>query len=167
MVGGSTETFDVFLSHSHEDSNIVEKLAAKLQDERHFRVWLDKWILVPGNDWQREMAQGLEKAKTCGVCISRNTPSGWFREEIARALNRQSKDPSFRVIPIILPNGDNKIVDDFLELRTWVDFKDGIDDGYSLHVLVSESESEWLYSIVDTLRKGQANLLIRSCTEAM
>jgi hypothetical protein len=33
--------------------------------------------------------------------------------------------------------------------------------------LVSESESEWLYSIVDTLRKGQANLLIRSCTEAM
>ncbi len=33
--------------------------------------------------------------------------------------------------------------------------------------LVSESESEWLYSIVDTLRKGQANLLMRSCTEAM
>src|SRR6266436_1415346 len=31
--------------------------------------------------------------------------------------------------------------------------------------LVSESESEWLYSIVDTLRKGQANLLMRSCTE--
>src|SRR6266446_5296261 len=36
-----------------------------------------------------------------------------------------------------------------------------------LAVLVSESESEWLYSIVDTLRKGQANLLMRSCTEAM
>jgi O-antigen/teichoic acid export membrane protein len=34
-------------------------------------------------------------------------------------------------------------------------------------ILVSESESEWLYYIVDTLRKGQANLLIRSCTEAM
>jgi len=32
---------------------------------------------------------------------------------------------------------------------------------------VSESESEWLYYIVDTLRNGQANLLIRSCTEAM
>ena len=33
--------------------------------------------------------------------------------------------------------------------------------------LVSESESEWLYCIVDTLCKGQANLLTRSCTEAM
>jgi hypothetical protein len=33
--------------------------------------------------------------------------------------------------------------------------------------LVSESESEWLYYIIDTLRKGQANLLMRCCTEAM
>src|SRR5467141_1186933 len=37
----------------------------------------------------------------------------------------------------------------------------------TLLFLVSESESEWLYYIVDTLCKGQANLLIRSCTEAM
>jgi UDP-glucose 4-epimerase len=33
--------------------------------------------------------------------------------------------------------------------------------------LVSEFVSEWLYYGVDTLRKGQANLLMRSCTEAM
>jgi hypothetical protein len=33
--------------------------------------------------------------------------------------------------------------------------------------LVSESESEWLYYIIDTLREGRANLLMRSCTEAM
>ena len=33
--------------------------------------------------------------------------------------------------------------------------------------LVSESESEWLYYIIETLRKGQASLLMRSCTEAM
>jgi len=32
---------------------------------------------------------------------------------------------------------------------------------------VSESESEWLYYKGDTLRKGQVNLLMRSCTEAM
>jgi hypothetical protein len=39
-------------------------------------------------------------------------------------------------------------------------------NGVDFH-LVSESESEWLYFIVDTLRKGKANLLMRSCTEAM
>ena len=50
------------------------------------------------------------------------------------------------------------VVDDLAEFLNRTDFHS---------VLVSESESEWLYSIVDTLRKGQANLLMRSCTEAM
>ena len=36
-----------------------------------------------------------------------------------------------------------------------------------LTLLVSESESEWLYYVVHTLRKGQANLLMSSCTDAM
>jgi hypothetical protein len=39
--------------------------------------------------------------------------------------------------------------------------------GQILRPLVSESESEWLYYIRETLRKGQASLLMRSCTEAM
>jgi hypothetical protein len=136
MTANLIQSFDVFLSHAHEDAEIVERLGVKLTDAQ-LRVWLDKWILVPGEHWQQEMAKGLEQAKTCAVCISQDTPGGWFREEIERALNRQAKDAAFRVIPIILPNGDRTLVDNFLELRTWVDFKAGIDDGYALHVLTS------------------------------
>ena len=51
------------------------------------------------------------------------------------------------------------------EFRT-ADLSQPIDLGRRFD-LVSESESEWLYYGVDTLRNGQANLLIRSCTEAM
>ena len=130
-------SFDVFLSHAHGDADIVERLGVRLTDEAQLRVWLDRWVLVPGEHWQQEMARGLEQAKTCAVCVSRDTPAGWFREEIERALNRQVKNPSFRVIPVILPDGDRTVVDSFLELRTWVDFKAGIDDGYALHVLTS------------------------------
>jgi len=130
------ETFDVFLSHAHGDAEIVERLGIKLADEAQFHVWLDKWILIPGEHWQQEMARGLDQAKTCAVCIGKDTPKGWFREEIQRALNRQTKDRSFRVIPVILPGGDRTVIDDFLELRTWVDFKSGIEDKYVFHVLV-------------------------------
>lgn len=42
------ETYDVFLSHSHEDAEWVEKLAKQLEDRKKLNVWLDKWILVPG-----------------------------------------------------------------------------------------------------------------------
>jgi hypothetical protein len=130
-----TQNFDVFLSHAHGDAEVVERLCEKLTDEARLCVWLDKWMLVPGEHWQQEMARGLETAKTCAVCVSQATPKGWFMEEIERALNRQTKDPSFRVIPVILPNGDPSVVDSFLELRTWVDFKAGIEDGYAIHVL--------------------------------
>jgi hypothetical protein len=137
MTSDPVDSFDVFLSHAHADAEIVEHLGVKLTNKANLSVWLDKWVLVPGEHWQQAMAKGLDQAKTCAICISKNTPTGWFREEIERALNRQTKDPSFRVIPVILPDGDRAIVDNFLELRTWVDFKSGIDDGYALHVLLS------------------------------
>jgi len=136
MISDPAEQFDVFLSHAHNDAEIVERLAVKLADEARLRVWLDKWVLIPGCHWQQEMAKDLDLAKTCAVCVSQETPHGWFREEIERALNRQVKDPAFRVIPVILPNGDQTVIDAFLELRTWVDFNGGIDDGYAFHVLI-------------------------------
>ncbi|MGH8475589.1 MAG: toll/interleukin-1 receptor domain-containing protein [Methylococcales bacterium] len=124
------------MSHSHLDATVVERLGELLEDEENFRVWLDKWVLVPGNHWQQEMAKGLDDAKSCAVCIGQQTPRGWFKEEIERALNLQTKDDSFRVIPIILPGGDKTLVDDFLELRTWVDLSGGIDDSDSRYPLV-------------------------------
>lgn len=129
--------FDVFLSHAHIDAALVERLGAKLEDEAQLSVWLDKWVLVPGGHWQQDMAKGLDRAKICTVCIGAQTPQGWFREEIEKALNRQTRDSSFRVIPVILPGGKRDLVDSFLELRTWVDFKDGIEDGDAFHILLS------------------------------
>lgn len=137
MTGEPDETFDVFLSYAHTEAEAVESIAVKLEDKYGLRVWLDRWILIPGEHWQQEMAKGLDQAKTCAVCVGSNTPSGWFREEIERALNRQSKDRTFRVIPVILPTGDRGSIDDFLELRTWVDFKTGLEDANAFHVLVS------------------------------
>lgn len=136
MVSEQSPLFDAFLSHSHEDAEAVEILSARLEDEARFRVWLDKWILVPGNHFIQDMARGLEDARTCIVCIGQSTPKGWFREEIEKALNRQTKNPSFRVIPVILPGGDSKIVDNFLELRTWVDFSKGFENPQAFHLLI-------------------------------
>ncbi|MBV9690741.1 MAG: toll/interleukin-1 receptor domain-containing protein [Ktedonobacteraceae bacterium] len=127
--------YDVFLSYSHRDAEWVENLAKRLEDEHDFRVWLDKWVLVPGRSFQQSMALGIDLAKCCVVCISEHTPSGWCREEIERALNRQTSDLSFRVIPLLLPNAKTINVNNFLELRTWVDFR-GPDPAYAFHTLV-------------------------------
>lgn len=130
------EPYDVFLSHAHTEAEAVELLATKLEDEARLVVWLDRWILVPGGHWQQEMVRGLDQAKTCAVCMGSRTPSGWFREEIERALNRQTRDKEFRVIPVILPDGNRGLVDNFLELRTWVNFGNGLQDADAFHRLV-------------------------------
>ena len=140
MSSGDGVAYDVFLSHAHVDAGLVSKLAARLEDEAHFRVWLDRWVLVPGEPWQQQIAKGLDQARTCAVCIGKQTPQGWFLEEIGRALNRQTKDKLFRVIPVILPEGDPTLVDNFLELRTWVDFSNGLDELEAFHLLISGIE---------------------------
>ena len=130
------QQYDVFLSHAHEQAAIVEQLAARLEDEHRLRPWLDKWILVPGELWQPEMAHGLDQAKCCAVFYGDSTPDGWFRQEIQRALNRQAENPSFRVIPVLLPGSREDVVNEFVELRTWVNYRNGLEDNYAFHLLV-------------------------------
>jgi hypothetical protein len=129
-----SDHYDIFLSHSHLDAKWVEDLANRLDDEG-FKVWLDKWVLIPGVSWQQAISKGLDQAVCCAVCIGELTPVGWFEEEIERALDRQTSDASFRVIPILLPNAQAEIIDRFLKLRTWVDFRNGSDAAYAYHLL--------------------------------
>lgn len=131
----SRENFDAFLSHSHDDAEWVESLAKRLEDDCRFRIWLDKWVLVPGKSWQQEMAKGLDTTSTCVVCIGANPPQGWFQEEIERALEIQTRNPNFRVIPVLLPNARPEFVPAFLSLRTWADFRTGHNMEYAFYIL--------------------------------
>lgn len=128
--------FDAFLSYSHDDRAIVEQLARKLKDEAKLTVWLDEWNLVAGTEWRQAMARGLDQAACCVVCVGDKTPRGWFNQEIGRALDRQVHGkPPYRVIPLLLPGAKEKFVDDFLELRTWVDMRGGLADANAMRRL--------------------------------
>jgi hypothetical protein len=83
---GPDEIFDVFLSYAHLDGALVEEIGGRLADKANLRVWLDRWVLVPGEHWQQHMAKGIEVARSCAVCIGSQTPRGWFK--------RKSKGPS-------------------------------------------------------------------------
>jgi hypothetical protein len=135
----SDDRYDVFLSHSHLDAEWVEQLAAELEDTHQLTPWLDRWVLVPGKPWQPDMARGLEQATSCAVFLGARTPSGWFEREIEKALNRQTTDETFRVIPVLLPGAlqtvAEKLQGSFLELNTWVDFGSSNSD-QAFHLLV-------------------------------
>jgi hypothetical protein len=138
MSNNSNETYDVFLSHSHSDAAFVEGIARELEDNNGLKVWLDKWNLVPGDLWVQELAKGFEAAKTCAVFVGAKEQRGWFKQEIQKALNRQAKSDSFRVIPVLLPGSDPDLMHAFLDLRDWIDFREetGRSRDESLYYLV-------------------------------
>ncbi|MGD2086312.1 MAG: toll/interleukin-1 receptor domain-containing protein [Candidatus Aminicenantes bacterium] len=131
------EEFDVFIIYSHSDVIVVKELAIKLVENANLRVWYDKWQLIPGENLRPQIYRGLYRAKTCVICLGAQTPSGLFKEEIERAFIRQTEDKSFRVIPILLPGAKEIDFYNFVELTTCINFKNGINDEKTFHILVS------------------------------
>ena len=73
MAGLSTSRYryDVFLSHSSADEPVVRELAGRLRDAG-LRVWLDEWIIQPGDPSAsaRAIEQGLEHSALLLLCMS-------------------------------------------------------------------------------------------------
>lgn len=63
--------YDVFISHSHEDSEIAEKLYSFLV-ENGYRPWLDKHDIKPGIPYAKAIMDGIDNSKTMVVLCSKN-----------------------------------------------------------------------------------------------
>jgi RNA polymerase sigma factor (sigma-70 family) len=135
----SPHAFDVFMCHSTADKAMVEGLAKRLKSEG-LKPWLDKWNLVPGEPWQPEIENALQKCRSCAVFIGPASSGPWQNEEMRAAIARRVDNRAkFRVIPVLLPKTRNRPSDNlpaFLTAATWVDFRKGLDDTEALRVLI-------------------------------
>lgn len=133
-------SFSVFLSHNSREKPVVERIAAKLKREG-LEPWLDKWCLTPAGDWQDELAVGLRASATCAVFVGPNGLGSWEDLEYKLATDRMAKDRSFRVFLVLLPGlpepFDTSQLPPFLNIRTWVDLRKGIEDARSFQSLIN------------------------------
>jgi len=58
--------YDVFISHSSRDREVVHELAGRLRGDG-LRVWLDDWEIKPGDTCCRELIQQSEHGKRVSV----------------------------------------------------------------------------------------------------
>ncbi len=94
--------WDVFLSHSHRDRTRVVRLAERLR-ERGLRVWLDDWVIQPGDDIYAAIEDGLEHSRTLLLCLSQPAiDSDWVKLERNTALFRDPMNKERRFIPLLL-----------------------------------------------------------------
>ncbi|MEJ7738401.1 MAG: TIR domain-containing protein [Chitinophagaceae bacterium] len=124
-----SKTYDVFLSYNSADANLVDTIALKLK-EKGITIFLDRWYLVPGTPWPQHLEQVLNSCHAVAVLLGTNGMGSWQLREQQLALDRQTKTPGFRVIPVLLPASDPPL--GFLSLNTWIDFRQGVSDDHAV-----------------------------------
>jgi len=92
----------VFISYSHEDKQIVKRISEDLR-RQGVQAWLDEDLISPGEQWIDKLSEAFESSDAILVIMSRNTAeSRWQTSEIALAVATQRKDPSKRIIPVLV-----------------------------------------------------------------
>jgi len=121
------DSFDVFLSHHHDDGAIVAEVAARLRRE-NLRPWLDAWELRPGLRWQEEIESAIAGSRAVAVFIGAHGLGPWQEPEMRAFLARSRREP-IPVIPVLLPDCPRvpELVP-FLEAFTAVDLRRGVTD---------------------------------------
>lgn len=150
-----TPEFDVFVSYNSLDHAAVERIGQALK-KRHLTVFLDRWELVPGRSWPDALEGHLRQCHSAAVVLGPNGMGPWQQREHYLALDRQARDPSFGVIPVILPNADPAL--GFLSLNTWVDLRHGVDDAQSIDLLAAAVRGEPPSALLERTRRATAEV---------
>lgn len=111
----------IFISYTPEDRDAATRIAANLQ-EAGARPWLDVNSLLPGQDWQHEIAKAIRGSSVFLILLSKHVlgKRGYIQKEIQFALEEMSSRPGDRtyIIPVRL---DDSPVPQKLASLQWVD----------------------------------------------
>src|SRR5438045_2185346 len=94
--------FDVFLSHSSKDKAVVRDIADRLRKDG-LRVWLDEWVLRPGDSIPAKIEEGLERSRVLVLCMSAQAfGSDWAQLESGTFRFRDPLNKERLFIPLRL-----------------------------------------------------------------
>ncbi len=94
--------YDVFLSYSSKDREIVHSLAERLKQDG-LRVWLDAWAIQPGDSIPLKIQRSLEQSRTLLMCMSpAYFDSEWGKLEHLTLLFRDPTNARRRFIPLLI-----------------------------------------------------------------
>src|SRR5262245_48747204 len=105
MSSSTPKRFDAFLSYNSLDLRVVEDMYGRLKS-KGLALFLEQEELRPGESYQEVLAKALHESKTCVVFVGPNGLGPWQREELQAAIDKNVRDKSFLVIPVLLPGAE-------------------------------------------------------------
>src|SRR5262245_1579062 len=118
----ASDTYDVLVRYSRADGRHAAEIDSVLRD-KGLKTFFDRRNLAAGLPWVRALEQAIGAAKAAILLIGPRGLGNTQQYERALAFVRQTRDPDFPVVPVILP--ETKSDDppfDFPRVLTWVDF---------------------------------------------
>src|SRR5262249_61436033 len=115
----ATETYDVFVSYSRADWRHAADIDSSLR-ARGLKSFFDCRNLAPGLPWVRALEQAIGTAKAIIVLIGPHGFGDTQHYERDLAFFRQTREPAFAVIPVILPGAGIDRPFNFLQVLTWI-----------------------------------------------
>jgi hypothetical protein len=110
------DTLDVFVSCARTDWRHAADIVAGLK-ARGFTFFFNRRDLPPGMPWVRELEKALNAAKATIILIGPHGLGNTQQYERDVAIYRQTRDPSFSIIPVILPDAEIDRPYNFLQVE--------------------------------------------------
>jgi ferric-dicitrate binding protein FerR (iron transport regulator) len=110
--------YDAYCIHTNADCGVVDPFVVRLISEYGLRIWVDRWDTIPGTSIHQEM-ESVQRSVPCHlVFFGPAAPGPVALQEM------QIKDPSIRVLPVVLAGGDPDSIPLFLRARVrYLDFR--------------------------------------------
>jgi energy-coupling factor transporter ATP-binding protein EcfA2 len=115
------ENYDVFVSYSRGDARDAAEIDSFLRAQG-LTTFFDRRNLPPGLPWVRALEEAIGAARAVVVLLGPRGIGNTQQYERELAIIRQTGDPAFPVVPVILPETTTDRPFDFLNILTWVDF---------------------------------------------
>ena len=115
------DSYDVFVSYSRADGRHAADIDSVLRD-KGLKTYFDRRNLEAGLPWVRALERAIGAAKALIVLIGPRGLGNTQQYERELAFVRQTRDPVFPVVPVILPETTTDPPFDFLRVLTWIDF---------------------------------------------
>lgn len=100
--------FDVFLSHSSKDKDVVRAVAERLRHDG-LKVWFDEWEIHAGDNIPAKIEEGLEQSRVLVLFMSANAfGSDWAQLESGTFRFRDPLNKERRFVPLRLDDAPIK-----------------------------------------------------------
>src|SRR5208337_4322998 len=119
----SGDAYDVFISYARSDGDGAAELNGWLR-EKGLCTFFDRSALRAGLRWVPALEEAISRARAVAILIGPHGIGNTQQYERELALVRQTRDPAFPVVPVLMPCCDSPPTG-FLQLLTWVDLSKG------------------------------------------